>query len=71
MSNTCAAQEKPAVREALRVLEWTNLRRLSEARTLLAIVAVLVVKTGLPGVAWVRLDPNVAWPAELEVRLPP
>lgn len=30
-----------------------------------------VVKTGLPGVAWVRLDANVAWPAELEVRLPP
>ena len=24
------------------------------------------VKTGLPGVAWLRLDPNVPWPAELD-----
>jgi HlyD family secretion protein len=29
-----------------------------------------MVKTGLPGVAWVRLDPDVAWPAGLEVRVP-
>lgn len=28
------------------------------------------VKTGLPGVAYVRLDPNAAWPANLQVRLP-
>ncbi len=28
------------------------------------------VKTGLPGVAWVRLDPAAAWPAHLAVRLP-
>ncbi len=28
------------------------------------------VKTGLPGVAYVRIDPSVEWPAELEVRLP-
>lgn len=28
------------------------------------------VKTGLPGVAYVRLDPSVPWPAELDVRLP-
>ena len=28
------------------------------------------VKTGLPGKAYVRLDPNEPWPAELEVRLP-
>lgn len=28
------------------------------------------VKTGLPGMAYVRLDPNVEWPADLEVRLP-
>ncbi|HVO01350.1 MAG TPA: HlyD family efflux transporter periplasmic adaptor subunit [Candidatus Cybelea sp.] len=26
------------------------------------------VKTGLPGVAYVRLDPNTAWPAQLDVR---
>ncbi|HTP46674.1 MAG TPA: HlyD family efflux transporter periplasmic adaptor subunit [Casimicrobiaceae bacterium] len=26
------------------------------------------VKTGLPGVAYVRLDPTAAWPAQLEVR---
>jgi len=26
------------------------------------------VKTGLPGVAYVRLDPNAGWPAQLEVR---
>lgn len=26
------------------------------------------VKTGLPGVAWVRLDPRVAWPAALALR---
>jgi len=29
------------------------------------------VKTGLPGVAWVRTDPQVPWPAELDVKLPP
>ncbi|MDD8021737.1 MAG: efflux RND transporter periplasmic adaptor subunit [Paracoccaceae bacterium] len=28
------------------------------------------VKTGLPGVAYVRTDPGAAWPAALEVRLP-
>jgi HlyD family secretion protein len=28
------------------------------------------VKTGLPGVAYVQLDPQVPWPAHLEVRLP-
>jgi len=28
------------------------------------------VKTGLPGVAYVRLDPNTAWPAQLEVKVP-
>ena len=28
------------------------------------------VKTGLPGVAYVRSDPAVAWPAHLEVKLP-
>ncbi|MDE2464574.1 MAG: HlyD family efflux transporter periplasmic adaptor subunit [Alphaproteobacteria bacterium] len=28
------------------------------------------IKTGLPGVAYVRLDPRVAWPADLQVRLP-
>ena len=29
------------------------------------------VKTGLPGVAWVRTDPQVHWPAELTVNHPP
>lgn len=29
------------------------------------------VKTGLPGVAYVRLDPSVEWPTELAVQLPP
>lgn len=28
------------------------------------------VKTGLPGVAWVRLDPDAPWPPQLEVRVP-
>ncbi len=28
------------------------------------------VKTGLPGMAYVRLDPQVDWPAELQTRLP-
>jgi HlyD family secretion protein len=28
------------------------------------------VKTGVPGVAYVRLDPQATWPEELEVRLP-
>ena len=28
------------------------------------------VKTGLPGMAYVRLDPQLQWPAELQVRLP-
>ncbi|CAN7535302.1 MULTISPECIES: HlyD family secretion protein [Duganella] len=29
-----------------------------------------LVKTGLPGVAWVRLDSQTPWPPELEVRVP-
>jgi HlyD family secretion protein len=29
-----------------------------------------LVKTGLPGVAWVKLDPQAAWPPELEVKVP-
>jgi HlyD family secretion protein len=29
------------------------------------------VKTGLPGVAWVRTDPQAPWPAELAVKLTP
>lgn len=29
-----------------------------------------VVKTGLPGVAYLRVDPSAEWPAELEPRLP-
>ncbi|WP_020201673.1 MULTISPECIES: HlyD family secretion protein [Cupriavidus] len=29
-----------------------------------------LVKTGLPGVAWVRVDPKVAWPASLAVTVP-
>jgi len=28
------------------------------------------VKTGLPGMAYVRTDPQVAWPANLEIKLP-
>lgn len=28
------------------------------------------VKTGLPGVAWVKLDPNEEWPANLTVNIP-
>jgi HlyD family secretion protein len=30
-----------------------------------------VVKTGLPGVSYVRLNPNSEWPERLQVRLPP
>jgi HlyD family secretion protein len=26
------------------------------------------VKTGLPGVAWLKLDPNAQWPAQLSVK---
>jgi HlyD family secretion protein len=29
------------------------------------------VKTGLPGMAYVRLDPRVDWPPQLQVKLPP
>ncbi|GLU31630.1 HlyD family efflux transporter periplasmic adaptor subunit [Trinickia caryophylli] len=29
-----------------------------------------LVKTGLPGVAWVQLDPNATWPATLSIKLP-
>ena len=28
------------------------------------------VKTGLPGVAWIKLDANEEWPAKLQVRVP-
>jgi HlyD family secretion protein len=31
---------------------------------------ILRVKTGLPGVAYVRLDPAAPWPAHLQVKLP-
>ncbi len=31
---------------------------------------ILQVKTGLPGMAYVRLDPQVEWPAHLQMRLP-
>jgi HlyD family secretion protein len=30
-----------------------------------------MVKTGLPGAAYVRLDPDVKWPDYLAVKLPP
>ncbi|MDD2926002.1 efflux RND transporter periplasmic adaptor subunit [Rhodoferax sp.] len=29
-----------------------------------------VVKTGLPGVAWLKLDPQAVWPARLTVKVP-
>ncbi|WP_439894154.1 HlyD family secretion protein (plasmid) [Ralstonia sp. 25C] len=29
-----------------------------------------LVKTGLPGVAWLKLDPQAAWPANLAVKVP-
>ena len=29
-----------------------------------------VVKTGLPGVAWLKTDPKVSWPANLEIKVP-
>jgi len=29
------------------------------------------VKTGLPGMAYVRLDPHATWPSDLQTRLPP
>lgn len=29
-----------------------------------------LVKTGLPGVAWLKLDASAEWPAELEIRVP-
>ncbi len=28
------------------------------------------VKTGVPGVAWVKLDPKAEWPANLAVKVP-
>ena len=28
------------------------------------------VKTGVPGVAYVQLDPQIQWPARFQVRLP-
>ena len=31
---------------------------------------ILQVKTGLPGMAYVRLDPTAPWPAHLQVRIP-
>ncbi|PMS23617.1 hemolysin D [Trinickia dabaoshanensis] len=29
-----------------------------------------IVKTGVPGVAWVKVDPAAVWPKQLEVRVP-
>ncbi len=31
---------------------------------------ILLVKTGLPGIAWVKLDPKAQWPEQLTARLP-
>ena len=31
---------------------------------------VQLVKTGLPGMAWLKLDANAPWPAHLAVKLP-
>lgn len=31
---------------------------------------VKLVKTGLPGVAWLKLDPQAAWPANLAIKVP-
>ena len=31
---------------------------------------ILQVKTGLPGIAWVRIDPDAVWPESLQVRVP-
>ena len=28
------------------------------------------IKTGLPGVAWIKLDPQAKWPANLEIKVP-
>jgi HlyD family secretion protein len=28
------------------------------------------VKTGLPGMAWLKLDPQAQWPANLDVKVP-
>ena len=28
------------------------------------------VKTGLPGVAWLKIDPNATWPANLQIKVP-
>lgn len=30
-----------------------------------------LVKTGLPGVAWIKIDPQASWPANLEVNVSP
>ena len=29
-----------------------------------------LVKTGLPGMAWLKLDPQAQWPANLEIKVP-
>ena len=29
-----------------------------------------LVKTGLPGMAWIKLDPQALWPSNLEIKLP-
>jgi HlyD family secretion protein len=29
-----------------------------------------LVKTGVPGVAYVQVDPNAPWPANLKIKLP-
>jgi HlyD family secretion protein len=29
-----------------------------------------LVKTGLPGVAWIRIDQHAAWPASLAIKVP-
>jgi HlyD family secretion protein len=28
------------------------------------------IKTGLPGVAWIKLDAAAKWPANLEIKVP-
>jgi HlyD family secretion protein len=31
---------------------------------------ITLVKTGLPGVAWLKLDAQAPWPAHLEITVP-
>jgi HlyD family secretion protein len=65
-----AAQFTPKTVETASERQKLMFRVKAQIPTELLLKHLKQVKTGVPGVAWVKLDPGKDWPAQLEVRLP-